>query len=157
MSAAPTAPSRERRTLWTAPWWISPAQFRAACTLPETARLAPAVVLGLYIGLLPSLPADAILPVALAGLLLLFLVVALVQRYARARRRRVGMVRVTVAEFDLVCAVAQLPPHLVGEGRGLQDAFVRALWEAGGPDARASALEQRMRALVASAAPTPAA
>jgi hypothetical protein len=152
MTAVPTTAPSGRRTLWAAPWWISPGQLRAACMLPPAARLAPAAVLVVWLLVLPSLPPEAIPPGLAVFFGLLVLAVVLLRRYGAARRWQVGMVRLTPAEFDLVCTLGQLPPARVAEGRELQNAYVRAMWEARGPDATTAVLEQRMRALVAAAA-----
>jgi hypothetical protein len=148
MTSSPVRVRPERRTLWTSPWWMGGADLRAACTLPAGARLAfLAVVVLLALGL-QFVPPDAFFPALVVYVGLLVLAGVGLRGYALARRRRAGLVQVTPSEFDLLCALSQVPPDRIVEAREVQQRWVHARRAAGGPDASTAQLEMHMRALI---------
>jgi len=148
MSSSPVAGRPERRTLWTSPWWMSGADLRAACRLPVGARLAfLAVVVLLAVGL-QFVPPEEFLPALIVYVALLLVAGVALREYALATRRRAGLVQVTPSEFDLLCALSQVPAERIVEARDLQHHWVAARRAAGGPDATTAQLEVHIRALI---------
>jgi hypothetical protein len=92
----------------------------------KLAWLAVAVPVGALSGALGAEYDQPVFP--LLGVAL-FAVLAGVHQYRSAVRRRLaaGMVRATPLQFDLSCAMAQLPAARVDEGRWLQDHLVALL------------------------------
>jgi hypothetical protein len=148
MSSSPVSGRPERRALWTSPWWMSGADVRAACRLPAGARLAfLAVVVVLAVGL-QFVPPEEFFPAMIVYVGLLLVAGVALREYTLARRRRAGLVQVTPSEFDLLCALSQVPADRIVEARELQQRWVDARRATGGPDASTAQLEMHMRALI---------
>lgn len=88
-------------------------------------------------------------PVALV--LGIFLVVQLHKTWLRRIRLRHGFVRVTEVQFDLACALGELPAARIDEGRHLYDALVRHLQQQPADASAIDEVERRMQHLLASA------
>jgi hypothetical protein len=81
----------------------------------------------------------------------IFLVLHLHKTWLRRIRRSHGFVQVTDVQFDLACALSELPAARIDEGRHLYDALVWHLQQRH-PDAAAIGdVERRMQHLLASA------
>jgi hypothetical protein len=149
MSTSPVQGRPERRTLWTAPWWMSAADLRVACRLPVGARLVFLGVIAVLVVGLQFVPGEAMLPALVVYLGLVVLTLVGFRAYALGRRRQAGLVQVTPSEFDMLCALTQAPPDRIAEARELQHRWVAARRAAGGPDATTAQLEAHIPALFA--------
>ena len=81
----------------------------------------------------------------------LALTLGLQQTWLRRIRLDHGFVLVTPLQFDLVCALSELPAPRIDEGRYLYDALVWHLQHARPDPAAVADIEQRMRYLLATA------
>jgi len=112
--------------------------------------LASAAVTGVCAAALGDISGVAWLsPVALV--LGIFLVVHLHKTWLRRIRRSHGFVQVTEAQFDLACALSELPAFRIDEGRHLYDTLIWHLQQRSADAAAIGEVERRMQHLLASA------
>jgi hypothetical protein len=143
--------TRREKRLWSGPQSMSGPQVRAAVKLPTPVLIAVGLVCGIAAGALLSAVEEAGLPASggfLGAAAVLWLCLLGVSLYARARRRRLGLVQVTQRQFDLLLALSQVQPEHVIEARRLHDRLIDAIADPQNRDDDVAAVETRMRQLV---------
>ena len=156
-TAAPAVPAvgsgRGPTKLWLPPRTVTGTQVRSLVRLSPGRR---AVVIGLAMltgGGAAAVGTSSDQP-GLSPLLLvagLALTLGLQQTWLRRIRRDHGFVVVTPVQFDLVCALSNLPAPRIDEGRQLYDTLVWHLQQPQPDRAALAAIEQHMRYLLATA------